>query len=152
MKITVNEQGALYIALGETMLNKNVTLEEAQKQDQRDYVVSRLQHYGVQTVERAEEIAKGGLKGLKIDPDSVDDPAAITNGSTLADSGIPATSNNGEIINNAPGVKAGEPVPAAQVNPEATDVNEAGTTETAGDRTNAQSDAKKDDPKPAVKK
>lgn len=145
MKITVNEQGALYIALGETMLNKNVTLEEAQKDDQRDYVISRLQHYGVQTVERATEIAKGGLKGLKIDPDSVDDPAAITNGSSLADSGIPATSQNGTVVNNAPGANAGESVVV-------TDEQNKGTTEGAQERTNAAADAKKDDDTATAKK
>lgn len=145
MKVTVSEQGALFIALGETMLNKNVSLDEAQKEDQRDYVVSRLQHYGVNTVERATEIAKGGLKGLKIDPEAINDPGAIKDGSNLADSGIPATSQNGTIVNNAPGVPAGTPV-------EVTEEENKGTSEGAQERVNAAADAKKEDDTATAKK
>lgn len=66
VQISGFELGAYYIALGETMLNKSVTLDVAQTDDQRDYVIHRLTMNGI-SVERAEEISAAALKGISVE-------------------------------------------------------------------------------------
>lgn len=64
-KIATYQFAALLIAVGETMINKNVSYEDAQKADQRGYLVSRLTMNGL-SVEEAETIAAAGLEGVEI--------------------------------------------------------------------------------------
>ena len=64
-KIASYQFGALLIAIGETMINKNVSIDEAQGADQRGYLVSRMTMNGL-SVEEAETIAAAGLSGVEI--------------------------------------------------------------------------------------
>jgi hypothetical protein len=64
-KIATYQFAALLIAIGETMINKNVSIDEAQGADQRGYLVSRMTMNGL-SVEEAETIAAAGLSGVEI--------------------------------------------------------------------------------------
>lgn len=64
-KIATMQFAALLVAIGETMINKNVSLEGAQDKEQRGYLVSRLTMNGV-SVEDAESLASAGLYGVEI--------------------------------------------------------------------------------------
>lgn len=65
VKIATYQFAALLIAVGETIINKNVSYEEAQKEEQHGYLVSRLTMSGL-SVEEAETIASAGLEGVEI--------------------------------------------------------------------------------------
>lgn len=65
LKIATYQFAALLIAVGETMINKGVSLEDAQKDEQRGYLVSRITMNGV-SVQEAETIAAAGLAGVEI--------------------------------------------------------------------------------------
>ena len=65
LKIATYQFAALLIAVGETMINKCVSLEDAQKDEQRGYLVSRLTMNGL-SVEEAETIASAGMEGVDI--------------------------------------------------------------------------------------
>lgn len=71
-KIASYQFAALLIAVGETMINKGVSLEDAQKDEQRGYLVSRITMNGV-SVEDAEAIAAAGLAGVQIAADNETD-------------------------------------------------------------------------------
>lgn len=72
LKIATMQFAALLIAVGETMISKNVSFEDAQGKEQRGYLVSRITMNGV-TVEDAEAIAAAGLSGVEIASDNETD-------------------------------------------------------------------------------